>query len=133
MHAPRANTQVHTSTDRPDFQYGQFTVIRRFKDFVWLSHRLEEEFPGMVMPALPVKMVVGKFDQTFVEVRHASVRREKIIRVHVLKRLVLWQIPLVSKALLAAAVDSAGAAETDHPSMHPETYFFVPLVSKTLQ
>ncbi|CAN0482607.1 unnamed protein product, partial [Ectocarpus sp. 8 AP-2014] len=61
--------KVHTSTDRPDFQYGQFTVIRRFKDFVWLSHRLEEEFPGMVMPALPVKMVVGKFDQTFVEVR----------------------------------------------------------------
>ncbi|CAN0363967.1 unnamed protein product, partial [Ectocarpus sp. 13 AM-2016] len=61
--------KVHTSTDRPDFQYGQFTVIRRFKDFVWLSHRLEEEFPGMVMPALPVKMVVGKFDQTFVEKR----------------------------------------------------------------
>lgn len=36
---------------------------------MWLSHRLEEEFPGIVMPALPVKMVVGKFDQTFVEVK----------------------------------------------------------------
>lgn len=64
--------QVHTSTDRQDFNYGQFTVIRRFKDFVWLSHRLEEEFPGIVMPALPVKMLVGKFDQTFVEVKHAE-------------------------------------------------------------
>ena len=63
-------TQVHTSTDRQDFNYGQFAVIRRFKDFVWLSHRLEEEFPGIVMPALPVKMLVGKFDQTFVEVSH---------------------------------------------------------------
>lgn len=61
--------QVHTSTDRQDFNYGQFAVIRRFKDFVWLSHRLEEEFPGIVMPALPVKMLVGKFDQTFVEVQ----------------------------------------------------------------
>lgn len=60
--------QVHTSTDRQDFNYGQFAVIRRFKDFVWLSQRLEDEFPGIVMPALPVKMLVGKFDQTFVEV-----------------------------------------------------------------
>ena len=60
--------QVHTSTDRQDFDYGQLVVIRRFKDFVWLSHRLEEEFPGIVMPALPVKIVVGKFDQVFVEV-----------------------------------------------------------------
>lgn len=47
-------------------------MIRRFKDFVWLSHRLEEEFPGIVMPALPVKMVVGKFDQTFVEVQETA-------------------------------------------------------------
>ena len=60
---------MHTSTDRQDFDYGQLVVIRRFKDFVWLSHRLEEEFPGIVMPALPVKIVVGKFDQVFVEVR----------------------------------------------------------------
>lgn len=67
--------QVHTSTDRQDFNYGQFAVIRRFKDFVWLSHRLEEEFPGIVMPALPVKMLVGKFDQTFVEV-HSAPRRQ---------------------------------------------------------
>lgn len=59
---------MQTSTDRQDFDYGQFAVIRRFKDFEWLSHRLEEEFPGIVMPALPVKAVVGKFDQTFVEV-----------------------------------------------------------------
>lgn len=59
---------MHTSTDRQDFNYGQFAVIRRFKDFVWISHRLEEEFPGIVMPALPVKMLVGKFDQSFVEV-----------------------------------------------------------------
>eukprot|EP00904_Undaria_pinnatifida_P001523 jgi/Undpi1/11371/HiC_scaffold_30.g13668.m1 len=61
--------KVHTSTDRQDFDYGQLVVIRRFKDFVWLSHRLEEEFPGIVMPALPVKIVVGKFDQVFVEKR----------------------------------------------------------------
>lgn len=38
---------------------------------MWLSQRLEEEFPGIVMPALPVKMLVGKFDQTFVEVRES--------------------------------------------------------------
>lgn len=35
---------------------------------MWLTHRLEEEFPGIVMPALPVKIMVRKFDQTFVEV-----------------------------------------------------------------
>ena len=68
------SSQVNTHTDRQDllrqdFTYGTCVVIRRFKDFVWLSQRLAEEFPGIVMPALPVKMVVGKFDQTFVEVR----------------------------------------------------------------
>lgn len=66
-------SQVNTHTDRQDFRqdfgYGTCVVIRRFRDFAWLSQRLEEEFPGIVMPALPVKMVVGKFDQAFVEVR----------------------------------------------------------------
>ncbi|CAN0496677.1 unnamed protein product, partial [Discosporangium mesarthrocarpum] len=64
--------QVNTSTDRADFHYGQFSVIRRFKDFVWLCQRLGEEFPGVVMPALPVKMNIGKFDQGFIEVSSAK-------------------------------------------------------------
>ncbi|CAM9729879.1 unnamed protein product, partial [Choristocarpus tenellus] len=66
---------VNTSTDRADFQYGQFSVIRRFKDFVWLTQRLEEEFPGIVMPALPVKMNLGKFDQVFIEKRRKELEK----------------------------------------------------------
>lgn len=74
----RGAEQVETRTNRPGFPYGEFNSIRRFKDFEWLSHRLEEEFPGIVMPALPVKVVVGKFDAAFVEVRWISGRKTRV-------------------------------------------------------
>ncbi|CAM9663012.1 unnamed protein product, partial [Phaeothamnion confervicola] len=67
--------KVNTSTDRPDFQYSQFSVIRRYKDFVWLHERLGEEFPGIIMPPLPEKMVMGRFDTEFIEKRRKELER----------------------------------------------------------
>ncbi|CAM9090297.1 unnamed protein product [Chrysoparadoxa australica] len=67
--------KVNTSTDRPDFQYGQFSVIRRFKDFAWLSERLGDEFPGIINPLLPEKTVVGRFEPDFIEKRRKELER----------------------------------------------------------
>jgi sorting nexin-1/2 len=69
--------KVNTSTDRPDFQYGQFSVIRRYNDFVWLSERLAEEFPGAINPPLPEKHVIGinRFEPEFIERRRKELER----------------------------------------------------------
>jgi sorting nexin-1/2 len=60
---------------RADFQYGQFSVIRRFKDFVWLSERLGEEFPGVINPPLPDKETLKRFDAEHIEKRRAELER----------------------------------------------------------
>eukprot|EP00953_Heterococcus_sp_UTEX-ZZ885_P001332 1232-Heterococcus_DN1.PRE.3 len=73
--APYITYKVNTNTDRADFQYGQFSVIRRFKDFVWLSERLGEEFPGVINPPLPDKETLKRFDAEHIEKRRAELER----------------------------------------------------------
>ncbi|KAG5190127.1 sorting nexin 1, partial [Tribonema minus] len=69
---PYITYKINTTTDRPDFQYGQFSVIRRFKDFVWLSERLGEEFPGVINPPLPDKETLKRFDPEHIERRRVE-------------------------------------------------------------
>jgi len=61
--------KVNTQTNLPEFQYGQFSVIRRYSDFVWLAERLARDVPGAIVPPLPEKAVVGRFGADFVESR----------------------------------------------------------------
>ena len=61
--------KVNTITNLPEFQYGQFSVIRRYSDFVWLSEMLQKDVPGSIVPPLPEKAVVGRFSAEFVESR----------------------------------------------------------------
>jgi len=61
--------KVNTQTNLPEFNYGQFSVIRRYSDFVWLSERLARDVPGAIVPPLPEKAVVGRFSAEFVESR----------------------------------------------------------------
>ena len=49
------------------------TVERRYKQFDWFHGRLEEKFPCFIIPPLPEKAVVGKYQKDFVEQR-----REKL-------------------------------------------------------
>ncbi|KAL5267984.1 hypothetical protein ACHWQZ_G004883 [Mnemiopsis leidyi] len=49
------------------------TVERRYKQFDWFHDRLTEKFPCFIIPPLPEKAVVGKYQQTFIEFR-----REKL-------------------------------------------------------
>ena len=45
--------KVNTATNREEFSYGQFGVIRRYSDFAWLSDRLARDVPGAIGPPLP--------------------------------------------------------------------------------
>lgn len=61
--------KVNTQTNLPEYSYGQFSVIRRYSDFVWLSDQLGRDVPGSIVPPLPEKAVVGRFSAEFVESR----------------------------------------------------------------
>eukprot|EP00898_Chlorokybus_atmophyticus_P003833 jgi/Chlat1/4450/Chrsp29S08887 len=54
--------RVTTKTNLPQYRWTQFNVIRRFSDFVWLHDRLVEKNPGVIIPPVPEKNVVGKLE-----------------------------------------------------------------------
>ena len=47
--------EVTTKTSLSQFQFGQFSVSRRFRDFDWLHTQLVNKYPGAIVPALPEK------------------------------------------------------------------------------
>ncbi len=69
--------KVNTSTDRQDFHYRQFSVIRRYRDFLWLHNRLGEEFPGIINPPLPERRtgLISRFEPEFIERRRKDLER----------------------------------------------------------
>ncbi|OQR84880.1 sorting nexin [Achlya hypogyna] len=64
--------KISTSTDRRQFQKSTFSVVRRFSDFVWLHTSLCSLFPGVVVPPLPEKLLVGRFSPEFIESRRRA-------------------------------------------------------------
>ena len=44
-----------TRTSLPAYQFGQFSVTRRFRDFDWLHAQLGAKYPGAIVPPLPEK------------------------------------------------------------------------------
>ena len=67
--------KVNTSTNRPSFSYGQFSVVRRYSDFEWLLDQLGNSYPGIIIPPVPEKQAVGRFSPDFVEQRRRGLER----------------------------------------------------------
>lgn len=67
--------KVNTMTNRGDMRGGPFSVIRRFNDFKGLHGSLAEEFPGAIIPPLPEKSLIGRFEEQFVESRRRNLER----------------------------------------------------------
>jgi len=67
--------QVVTHTDRPEYEYREFSSVRRFKDFVWLYDSLSEEFPGAIIPPLPPKSHRNKFEENFLNARVTALQK----------------------------------------------------------
>ena len=60
--------KVSTQTDRPEYNGNESSVIRRFNDWVWLHNKLTAFFPGAIVPALPERSLVGRFEGSFEKV-----------------------------------------------------------------
>mmetsp|Transcript_18478 Transcript_18478/g.38820 ORF Transcript_18478/g.38820 Transcript_18478/m.38820 type:complete len:562 (-) Transcript_18478:256-1941(-) len=51
------------------------TVLRRYSDFLWLYERLQSERAGAIVPPLPEKHPMGRFNPAFVEIRRRELER----------------------------------------------------------
>jgi sorting nexin-1/2 len=71
--------QTASSGDQPqDVMLNSTTfsaVLRRYSDFLWLYERLHQEKAGAIVPPLPEKQPVGRFDPSFVEDRRSNLER----------------------------------------------------------
>ncbi|KAL5340804.1 Vps5 C terminal like-domain-containing protein [Aspergillus crustosus] len=67
--------QVRTKTSSKAYRQPEFTVSRRYRDFLWLYNSLHSNNPGVVVPPPPEKQAVGRFDTNFVESRRAALER----------------------------------------------------------
>ena len=61
--------EIRTKTSRADFPAPEVTARRRYTDFEWLKKKLEELFPGSIVPPLPEKFVIRGVLERF-EVRN---------------------------------------------------------------
>jgi hypothetical protein len=52
-----------------------YTVVRRFNDFVWLRNQLRDTLPYLIVPSLPEKQQMGRFNTDFVDVRLRALQR----------------------------------------------------------
>ncbi|OCK77643.1 vacuolar protein sorting-associated protein-like protein vps5 [Lepidopterella palustris CBS 459.81] len=66
---------VTTKTTSKGYRNPEFTVSRRYRDFLWLYNQLHSNNPGVVIPPPPEKQAVGRFDADFVESRRAALER----------------------------------------------------------
>ena len=66
---------LNTSTDDSRFTYRNFSVLRRFSDFVWLQEHLSDKHPGVIIPPLPPKQFIGRFEAAFIDSRRRGIQR----------------------------------------------------------
>mmetsp|Transcript_13507 Transcript_13507/g.26046 ORF Transcript_13507/g.26046 Transcript_13507/m.26046 type:complete len:520 (-) Transcript_13507:68-1627(-) len=59
--------------DRRDTNHSR--VHRRYSDFVWLQERLTEAYPGLIIPPLPEKHVMRRFNEAFLSQRQRSLEK----------------------------------------------------------
>lgn len=67
--------KITTLTKRSGFKDIIHSVIRRYSDFVWLHGSLTTEFPGLIIPPLPEKLLVGRFSPEFIESRRRALEK----------------------------------------------------------
>ncbi|CAG8597622.1 3663_t:CDS:10, partial [Cetraspora pellucida] len=67
--------KVRTRTTSTAFKDKEFTVLRRYRDFLWLYNQLTLGNPGVIVPPLPGKHVIGRFQDEFVENRRQALEK----------------------------------------------------------
>ncbi|KAJ3297823.1 Vacuolar protein sorting-associated protein 5 [Borealophlyctis nickersoniae] len=67
--------KVKTKTNSPLYRNLEFSVNRRFRDFLWLYQQLVPKYPGVIIPPVPEKHAIGRFEQDFIESRRVALER----------------------------------------------------------
>lgn len=57
------------------FKSPEFSVSRRFRDFVWIYSQLVNKYPTVIIPPVPEKMTIGRFQDDFIESRRGALER----------------------------------------------------------
>ncbi|XP_049849447.1 uncharacterized protein LOC126318684 [Schistocerca gregaria] len=84
---------ITIKTSHPDFIDKEFNVVRRYSDFEWVRNRLISSFRGYIIPPLPEKTIINRFDEEFIVYRRRELER-------FLKRIVLMEDLLRSDDLV---------------------------------
>ncbi|KAF9998003.1 Vacuolar protein sorting-associated protein 5 [Entomortierella chlamydospora] len=67
--------KVHIKTNSTAFKSNDFTVQRRYRDFLWLYNQLTTHNPGVIVPPVSEKHALGRFQDEFVESRRIALER----------------------------------------------------------
>lgn len=67
--------KVSTRTNSQAFKTPEFSVTRRYRDFLWLYDQLNRNLPGAIVPPPPEKQAVGRFSENFIEARRYALER----------------------------------------------------------
>jgi len=67
--------KINTKTTLPQYQWKEFSVIHRYRDFVWLWEQLKIKYEHVIIPPLPEKAVTGNFEPTFIQLRRAALEK----------------------------------------------------------
>ncbi|CAG8441253.1 6977_t:CDS:10 [Diversispora eburnea] len=67
--------RVRTRTTSDKFKSNDFTVLRRYRDFLWLYNQLTLRNPGVIVPPVPEKHAIGRFQDEFVENRRQALEK----------------------------------------------------------
>lgn len=67
--------KVSTKTSSKAFKTSEFSVTRRYRDFLWLYDQLNRNAPGAIVPPPPEKQAVGRFSENFIEARRYALER----------------------------------------------------------
>jgi len=96
--------KLHVKTTLSNFKNSEFEVLRRYKDFVWLREQLAEKHKGYLIPPLPEKALLNRFNTEFLEYRRRELEKflQRIIVHPVLSESVELQTFLESAEILSA-------------------------------
>ncbi|KAF9971860.1 Vacuolar protein sorting-associated protein 5, partial [Modicella reniformis] len=72
---PHIVYKVHIKTNSTAFRSNDFTVQRRYRDFLWLYNQLTTHNPGVIVPPVSEKHAIGRFQDEFVESRRIALER----------------------------------------------------------
>lgn len=62
-------------TSLPQYKTQDFSCVRRFSQFLWLRTQLLDHHKGYMIPPLPEKQIINRFNAEFVEFRRRELER----------------------------------------------------------